>query len=161
MNDVTEDQLLRRTVMRFAMSRFERLAGDIVAQVQKSPSCAMFEDGENADTLWDNYCYDQNRGAAPLLESAWSDIFAPYLSEAIKALDPAEAALLTFYCCWDLSDDPIEIVGDPPIGTYPDALATAIMDEVTRMALDHQWRVEEGAEDEDVDWSDDEDWSDY
>lgn len=135
MDSVCEDQLLQRTVMRFATARFERLAAEIVAPIRACPPCGITGDDECAETLWDEYCHDQQNGPAPLLAYAWDDLFAPHLTAAIARLDRTEATLLTFYCCWDRSEDPLEIVGSPPIGIDEDALRAAIMDEVTKLAL--------------------------
>ena len=143
MEEAIEGRLLRRAVTWYAMARFEGLASGVVSQVQMSPPCAGLEDSEKAKTLWDSYCLDQNRGPAPLLESVWVETFAPHLVNAVDELDRSEAALLTFYCCWGRCDDPIEVVGDPPVGINPEALTAAIMDEVAKLALDRQWRVDD------------------
>lgn len=124
------------------MARFERLPFDVISQIQKSPPCLELEGGEDAKTLWDNYCLDQNRGPKPLLESAWTATFAPHLMKVVDEPDTSEATLLTFYCCWGQCGAPIEVVGDPPVGIYPQALTAAIMDEVIKLALNRPWRVD-------------------
>ncbi|KPF86972.1 hypothetical protein IP81_19185 [Novosphingobium sp. AAP83] len=157
MEGLREAKLLCQTVSRFAVERFQRLATEVIAHIQTYPACALFGDDENASNLWDDYCYDQQTGPVTFLEFAWSDVFEPHLKETIGALDRSEATLLTFYCCWDLYEDPINIVGEPPNGIYEDALAAEIMDAVTRVALNRRLPDDEEGED---DWSEDDDPSD-
>ncbi|MBU6395758.1 MAG: hypothetical protein KGQ75_14405 [Sphingomonadales bacterium] len=155
MPEVTEERLLSRAVMRYAMTRFERLAAEVAAQIQTYPTCDMFDDHGGAKSLWDQYSYDQQSGPSPELAMAWLDLITPHAEDVVTKLDRTEAVLLTFYCCWDQLDDPCEVVGDPPVGIFEGALVSAVMNEVARMALDHELPGEDG--DHDDDWSDDDD----
>lgn len=139
MESKIEEKLLRKTVMRFAITRFQRLAIEVIDHVRQYPACVVMSDNKYSENLWDDYCYEQQNGPADFWESAWSDLFAPHLTAVVAALDRTEATLLTFDCCWDQGEDPVEIIGDPPNGVYEDALTAEIMKLIIQTALDREW----------------------
>lgn len=78
---MTEERLLAKTVMRFAMSRFELLASSIVAQLQAYPACSVFDGDGGLVTLWDEYCFDQQHGPADFLEPVWTATISPHVHD--------------------------------------------------------------------------------
>ncbi|KPF90207.1 hypothetical protein IP81_15800 [Novosphingobium sp. AAP83] len=147
MENDSEEKLLRRSVMRFAITRIERLATEVIDQIKQYPACAMLSDNDYAENLWDDYCYDQQIGPVTFLDFAWSDLFAPHLKALIESMDRTEAILLTFDWCWGQGEDPISIIGDPPTRIDTDALAAEVMSVVNRMALDREW-LEDSCDDD-------------
>lgn len=105
MDELEEERLLLRIVTQFGSSRVERLAIDVICELRTYPACGLFGDDVCARNLWDEYCYDQQHGPAPLLEDAWNETLAAPLAQVLQPLEQAEATLLTFYCGWDQGDD--------------------------------------------------------
>lgn len=149
MGEATEDQLLARSVMRYALARLERLAEDTAAELRGCPPSGVLGYEGNPTSMWDEYCYDQQNGPAAPLASAWTHTISPHVERVIAELDRTEAVLLTFYLCWDEQTDPCEVVGDPPEGVNEEALVSAIMKELDRLALDHELPGEEWGDDDD------------
>lgn len=139
MDDKDEDYLLRRAVMRFASSRIESLARKLISEIKNFPSCGLYNNCEEAHSLWDDYCFDRQNGPATVLEFAWAEVFDPHLLSIINVLDQREATLLSIALCWSQGRDPFEILGNPPVGIDAEGLAIGIMDAVTQTALDRGW----------------------
>ena len=159
MDDKGEGELLRRAILSFASARFEGLASKLIKEIEAYPSCGMLSDDEDAQNLWDDYCYDQQNGPTPFLEFAWSDVFAPHLDDLIGTLDRTEATLLSLASCWSQGEDACDLLGDPPTGIHPAGIAAEIMEVVNQSALNRGWR--EDGEDEDGDIVDDDEDADW
>ncbi|MBC2653612.1 hypothetical protein [Novosphingobium aerophilum] len=135
MHSDPEAYLLLKTVARFASARFEALADIAANELKAMPAIGIMGDDLGLGSVWEEYAYDQQNGPVRALEMAWSGVTSSIIDRLVADLPKPEATLLTFYCCWDCGDDPLDTVGDPPDGFYPEALATAVAEELQRAAL--------------------------